>query len=69
MKSPNSITPIKKGWDKKVNINYNLSIIPPLKREGNTITLSDEIADHYANTSRDPHKKSKPWKHRKRKKN
>ena len=55
---------------KKVNGNYKPRIIPPLERGRNTITLSGEIADifadYYANISKDPHKKSKPEKCRKR---
>ena len=56
-------TPTKKVWDQflKINRNYKSRTIPPLERGGNTITLADEIAntfaDHYANISRDPHKK------------
>ena len=42
-----------------------------MKRGGNTITSSDEIADtfsdHYTNISRNPHKKSRPEKNGKRK--
>ena len=39
----------------------------PLERGGNIITSPDEIADHYTNISRDPHKKSKTGKNRKKK--
>ena len=73
MNSLNSKTPTKNVWDKfrKVNGNYKPRTIP-LERAGNIITLLQEIAetfyDHYANISRDPHKKSKPGKNRKRKK-
>ena len=51
-------------WDKfrNVNRNYKLRTIPPLEREGNIITSPDKITDHYANISKDPHKKSKPRK-------
>ena len=55
---------------RNVNRNYKTRIIPPLKKERNRniITSPDEVADYYANTLRDPHKKSKPGKNRKRKK-
>ena len=55
-------------WEKfrKVNINYKPRIVPPLDRGGNIITLPEKIsntfADHYANTSKDLRKKSKPGK-------
>ena len=69
-----SRTPTKKVWNKleKVNGNYKSKIISPLERGKNTHASTDKIADifgdHYANISRDPHKKSKPCKQRKRKK-
>ena len=70
----NSRTPTKYTWDKfkKVNRNYKPRKIPPLERGGNTNNSPDEIvdtfADHYANISKNHHKKSKPREHRKRKK-
>ena len=70
MNSLNSRIQTKKVWDKfrKVNRNYKLRTIPPLKRGGNIITTLEEIsytfADHYANISRDPHKKGKPGKNK-----
>ena len=43
-----------------------------MKRGGNIITspveIADTFADYYANILRDPHKKSKPEKNKKRKK-
>ena len=57
---------------RKVNGNYTPRTILPLERGGSIIDLPDVIvdtfADHYANILRDPHKKSKPMKNRKRKK-
>ena len=48
--SLNSRIPTKKVWDKfrRVNGNYKLRTIPPLKRGGNIITSPDEIADTFA---------------------
>ena len=53
-------------WEKfrKVNRNYKPKIVLPLDRGGNIITSPDEIADYYANISKDLHKKSKPRKNR-----
>ena len=58
--SLNSRTTTKVVWNKfgKVNGNYKSRTIPPLEKRGN-ITSPDEIADRYANISKDPHKKSK----------
>ena len=73
MSSLNHRTLTKKVCNKfkKVNRNYKPRKIS-LERGGNTIALSDEIADtftnHYANISKDPYKKRKSGKHRKRKK-
>ena len=73
MNSLNSRTPSKKVWDKfrKVNGNYKPRIIQTLESGGNIIIspkkISDTfVADHYANISRDPHKKSKQGKNRKK---
>ena len=69
----NSRTPTKKEWEKfrKVSGNYKPRIVPPLDREVNIITSSDEILDtfahHYANISKDLHKKNKPGKNRNKK--
>ena len=66
--SLNIRTPAKKVWDKfrKVNGNYNPRIVLPLEKGRSIITSPDEIADtfadHYANISKDLHKKSKPGK-------
>ena len=57
-------------WEKfrKVNGNYKTRIVSLLDRRGNIITSPDEIADtfadHYANVSKDLHKKSKLGKKR-----
>ena len=73
MNSLNSRTPTKKVCDKirKVNRNYKPRTKPALERGGNIIISLDEIADtfadHYANISRDQHKKSKPEINRNRK--
>ena len=60
----NSRTPTKKVQlqFKKVKGNYKPRTILPLERGGNIITPPEIIADHYANISRDPHKKIKPGK-------
>ena len=49
------------------NGNNKPRTIPPLERGGNLITSPEEIADHYANISRGPHKKSKQEKNRNKK--
>ena len=65
-------TPTKKVWDKfrKVKGNLKLRTISLLERRGNRIPSSEEIevtfADHYANISKDPHKKIKQGKNRKK---
>ena len=66
-------TPTKKVKEKsrKVNGNYKPRIVLPLDSGENAITSPDEIADtfadHYANISKNLHKKSKPWKNRNKK--
>ena len=54
-----------------MNGNYKPRTVPPLDRRGNIITSPDEIADifadHYANISKDLHKKRKTGKTEKRK--
>ena len=56
----------------KVNRNYKPRTKPPLERGGNIITSPDEnadtFADHFANIWKGPHKKSKPVKNKKMKK-
>ena len=68
--SLNFKTPTKKVQDKfrKVNRSCKPRIIPPLERERKTIISPEEIADNYENILKNPHKKSKPGKNRKRKK-
>ena len=57
-------------WDKfrKVIRNYKSRAKPQLER-GEIITspeeIADNLADHYSNISKYPHKKSKPGKNRK----
>ena len=68
--SLNSRTPTKKAWEKfrKVNGNYKPRRIPPIEKGGSIISTPNEIADHYANISRNQNKDRKTGKHRKRKK-
>ena len=70
VRSLNSRTPTKKVWDKfkKVNRNYIPRIRTPVRRGKKIIVSSGEIADPYANISRNPHEKCKPGIHRKEKK-